>query len=197
MRIAFWIVLAAIALTMLYAWIGLISAPAAPLRLWPGAATLSVPQWMVPIGGLLLAGVALAGLAERDYLPTELSAPVFAPLVLAATILVWLSVDRGVVEPLRGGLLLMLALLTVASALTTLAMLRSGGPIGVRSYWGGLGNGMGGWQVLPTTVAFLLTLTFLGATLLVAIDRGGPAAAKVAAAPPASAAAAQARPPSR
>jgi hypothetical protein len=179
MRTALWIVLAAIALTILYSWIGLSWAPAVPLRLWPGGATLLLPQWVVPFGGLLLAAVVFIVffVLEDPYLD-ERNLPVFALLVLAAAILIWLGVDRGAIEPLRGGLLLVLVVLTVASALTVLSMLRRGGAIGVRSHWGGLGNGLGGWQVLPATIAFLLTLAFLGATVAVAIDRGGPAAAK-------------------
>lgn len=178
MRTAFWIVLATIAVTSFYTWIGLIWAPAVPVRLWPGSASLLLPQWVVPFGGLLLAGVALiAYFLLEEPLLDERNLPVFALLVFAAAILIWLGVDRGAIEPLRGGLLLVLVVLTIASALTVLSMLRRGGAIGVRSHWGGLGNGMGGWQVLPTTVAFLLTLAFLGATVAVAIERGGPAAA--------------------
>jgi hypothetical protein len=177
----------------LYAWIGLAWAPAVPIRLWPGAATLSIPQWLVPVGGLLLAMVPLAYFAD-EYSSYGRGAPVFAPLVVAAAILIWIGVDRGAIEPIRGGLLLVLAVLTVASALTALSMLRSGGAIGVRSDWGGLGNGMGGWQVLPTTVAFLLTIAFLGATIAIAIESRGPAAPKSAAVPPDGAQPARARP---
>lgn len=185
MRMAFLLLLAAIVLATIYAWIGLAGAPPVAIRAWPGAATVSLPAWLIPLGGALVIGCGLLALAIADEMLVSDAASelVFPILVVAATVMVWAAVDRGTVEPLRGGLFLTLAILTIASARTTLAMLRNGGAIGVRSHWGGLGNAIGGWQVLPTTVALLLTLAFVSAAFVVATGKSGTGASEQAAPP--------------
>jgi hypothetical protein len=75
---------------------------------------------------------------------------------------VYVVATGGGVVLVKGSAALMFALLAAGSLLNLVAQLQEGRDPAVRTEWGGLGGGLGGWSVSPALVHLLLGLVFGG-----------------------------------
>jgi hypothetical protein len=113
------------------------------------------------IGGLALSG---PGLDRAVALDTLLGA--------MGVVFVALGVQRGAIDPLRGILLVIFAVVG-AIALLRAVRLMDREPIEIESNWGGLGGGLGGLRFSGPIVLLLLGISFVGVAALIVVKSTG------------------------
>jgi hypothetical protein len=97
-------------------------------------------------------------------------APIFGLAIAASGVMMIQAVRVGQLPALQGAMVLLLGTLTLVAGGYVLEDLARGKSISVDSNWGGLGGGLGGWRLSPTTTTLLITLTFLGATMAAGLN---------------------------
>jgi uncharacterized membrane protein len=89
-------------------------------------------------------------------------------IIVLAALLLAAAGWRQPVSPVDAALVLICGSLTVVAAVFAIDSVAGGEGLRFDSHWGGLGGGMGGWRVSPTTTLVLLSLLFLAATFTAA-----------------------------
>jgi hypothetical protein len=110
----------------------------------------------------------------------------FGPIAVAAAGLVLLVVNglivfgavSGALDILVAALLALFVSLTIVFGLEAFRSLEHGDGFAVDSHWGGLGGGLGGWQVSRPLVFLIAALACAGLTFVVASPRLPPAGVK-------------------
>jgi hypothetical protein len=132
-----------------------------------------LPAWLHPdlaagawlAGGMCLgAALTLSLGASESVLDWEWS----PPRALVAIILFGASLD-AVLHPagvLGAAIAASLAILAVTAGFAAYEALRRGDAIGIQSSWGGLGGGLGGWQLSRAAGLALLTLAALAGAVM-------------------------------
>lgn len=196
-------ILAAVVLLICgYAWL-ILSWDTVAVAFWPSGRRFAVSAALLPLIGVVVAAAfaaAQAGLGRsgppewgrsgsRDWsrpsppwvyaeahwarLGARISLAMFVA-IWALAVLLLVAVDRKA-DPMRAALVLVCGAATLIVTAYGLAALVRGQPVEMSSHWGGLGGGIGGWQLSPPTVALLLALVFLGATIAIGGGEGGEA----------------------
>lgn len=126
------------------------------------AAVVATAELLRPGVGELLDRLELRWFARRDVAVVAVVGVVMAVAVLAGQV----TLPRG----------LALAVLLAGAMVAGLRLMEAldHEPLEVRSHWGGLGSGLGGWQVSRPAVLLVLTLALTGAAVTTIATSPGP-----------------------
>ena len=174
--------MAIVVVTFGYEWSLLLWQPPLLVTGWPGWQR-SWPAALLPLfcGALTLAAVFPFWLRRmfRDE-ETRLDTPELPPALSWAlvtvswglVVLLCAAVARNAIDPVRAALVLVCGAATLLALGFALAALWRGTNVALSSHWGGLGGGLGGWQISSSAAALFIALVFLGATLAVGSRNG-------------------------
>ena len=98
-------------------------------------------------------------------------------IAIVAGLLATVAVAHGQLPAINAALAYILGMTALISGIRCTDALGRGESLGVESHWGGLGGSSGGWRLLPATGLAILTLSFTGAAIAVAVGDRKPQAA--------------------
>ena len=98
-------------------------------------------------------------------------------IAIVAGLLATVAVAHGQVPAINAALAYILGMTALIAGIRCTDALGRGESLGVESHWGGLGGSSGGWRLLPATGLAVLTLSFAGAAIAVAVGERKPQAA--------------------
>jgi hypothetical protein len=133
-----------------------------------------LPNWLhtadQPAAAWLAAGMFLGGAlslsvgADNGVLNWEWTPPkVLIGLILFSATL---GAAAHQVSVLRAGIASALAILAVITGYAAYDALQRGDPLGIQSSWGGLGGGLGGWQLSRSAGLVLITLAAIAGAVM-------------------------------